>query len=279
MFGTREKFKGHGYDGGRMKKSSSGDKAVIRSTALAVNRIRPSYEQVAAQLRDLIVQRSLEPGDRLPSEAELAAAFGVGRGTIREALRVLTSRDMVRVVRGAAGGSFVAEADPASITDYLETGIGLLRGDDAITLRELLESRLLLEVPAAKLAAERRTDEHVAALRASLAWADGADDHFDHNQHFHALILDAADNRLLSVMTLPVFGVIRSRYVIPRGAGRFWEDVDSDHQEIMGHIVIGDAEAAGASMHSHLLKLNDIYRQIEEERSHDVRLTTPIGRE
>lgn len=241
---------------------------------LPVNRIRPAYEQVADQLRDLIVQGALAPGDRLPVEPELAATFGVGRGTVREALRVLSSRNLIYSTRGATGGSFVAETDPAAISEYLETGIGLLSGNNRIRLDELLEARHLLEVPAARLAAQRRSPAHLDAIRTALmdemAETESGVRHH-HHRRFHVMILAAAGNRLLEVMTLPIFGVIRNRFVIqPSRQSQeppldFWRDVDSDHEEILRAITEGDSEAAATAMFEHLLRLNATYAKAAQD--------------
>ena len=71
---------------------------------------------------------SLAAGDRLPAEGELAVAFGVSRSTVREALRVLASRDLITTVRGTSGGSFVSHADADQVSAFLETSIGLMSG-------------------------------------------------------------------------------------------------------------------------------------------------------
>lgn len=242
-------------------------KGKIRPT-LVVSRIQPVYQQVADQLCELIVEGNLSPGDRLPKEVDLAAAFGVSRGTVREALRVVASRNLIYATRGASGGTFVAEGDAAALTQYLETGIGLLSGNESISLDELLESRQLLEVPATRLAAERRTNQHLEALRVSLD-AESQEvetgTRYYHHRRFHALVLAASGNRLIEVMTLPVFGVIRSRFVAHQSE-EFWSEVDDDHVAILDHITAGDGDRAAAAMQEHLLRLNVRYRALEAAR-------------
>src|SRR5713226_7692934 len=66
------------------------------SDAMSVRRVRKAYEQVADQLRDLIVSGELERGERLPNETVLAREFGVSRATVREALRLLTAQSLIR---------------------------------------------------------------------------------------------------------------------------------------------------------------------------------------
>ena len=67
--------------------------------------MRKAYEQVADQLRELIVTGELAPGERLPTETVLAREFGVSRATVREALRLLAAQGLIRTAKGAAAGA------------------------------------------------------------------------------------------------------------------------------------------------------------------------------
>ncbi|GAA1403497.1 FadR/GntR family transcriptional regulator [Pseudonocardia kongjuensis] len=229
----------------------------------AVHRIRPAYEQVADQIRALIVEGDLTPGDRLPSEGEVASAFGVSRGTVREAIRILTAANLLYSVRGAHGGTFVTRTDPSVLRDHLETGLGILSGTDAISLDELLDTRMLLEVPAARLAAQRRTDEQLVALREAVEAAPpDADVRYQHHRRFHTELLEASGNRLLQLVTAPVFGVIRSRFVIPPSRRKIWGEIEADHEEILGLVEAGDGDGAAEAMRRHLVRLNAFYQSM-----------------
>lgn len=236
--------------------------------ALSVKRIRPAYEQVAEQLRELVLNGTLSPGDQLPVEAELSTVFGVSRSTVREALRILSSQSLIYTARGVTGGTFVAETSPDAVSDFLETSIGLLSGSHEITADELLEARDLLEVPAARLAALRRTDEHLEAMRNAIAEEKAETDRglrFEHHQRFHVALLDAAGNKLLDLMTVPVFRVIRSRFLSDQPAKLFWTQVDDDHTEILNCIAASDADKAALRMHAHLARLRSIYAQADAD--------------
>ena len=78
--------------------------AVTRGASFEVERVRPSYVQVASQLRALILSGQLALGERLPSETELSSMFGVSRSTTREALRLLAAEKLVEPRRGVTGG-------------------------------------------------------------------------------------------------------------------------------------------------------------------------------
>src|SRR2546427_8574550 len=106
----------------------------------------------------MILAGKLRAGHRLPTEAELRAQFGVGRSTIREALRMLSSERLLTTSRGVGGGSSVAHLNHDDVTEMLEVAVAVLTNSEGVSVAELLEARDLLEVPAARLAAVRRTD-------------------------------------------------------------------------------------------------------------------------
>ncbi|GAB2829601.1 FadR/GntR family transcriptional regulator [Actinocorallia aurea] len=231
--------------------------------SLPVTRLRPAYQQVADQLRDLILDGSLAPGDRLPPENEIGGNFGVSRSTVREALRVLTSQGLVRTARGTTGGTFVCRIAPDQISDYLEVGLGLMSGSADLPLAAILEARELLEVPAAALAAERRGEEHLEALRAAMdreKRTRGRSGKFREHRDFHNVVMDASGNGLLTMMTEPVFHVLRTRFLKPEQP-EFWSLVDADHQLIIERIAAGDGPGASAAMRAHLGNIRGAYRE------------------
>lgn len=231
----------------------------------------PAYQELADTLRDRILAGELGPGDRLPVEPELSAEYGVSRSTVREALRVLASQNLVTTTRGVAGGSFVAHPQPEQISDYLEASLGLLALSAGLTVDALLEARDLLEVPAAGLAASRRTAEQVEELRDTLfdPRTVGPASLFSHNRTFHAVLLRASGNPLVEVLARPVFRVLNERFLRERAPARFWSRVDRDHREIFAAIEARDAEAARDATHRHLLALRSTYVRIDRARRRD----------
>ncbi|GAA4642731.1 FCD domain-containing protein [Gordonia humi] len=226
---------------------------------------RPAYAVVADGLRDRILAGDLKPGTRLPVDADLRAEFGVGQSTVREAIRTLASENLVRTVRGATGGTFVAEPSFGHITAHVEAGVTLLASAEAVTVDQLMEVRQLTEVPAAGAAAFRRTDEQLAELRATMyepTTEVSEEMHLAH-QEFHRIVLHAAGNPLLDLVTVPVFKVLSSRFsrdMAPRGV---WPGVDADHIGIYDAIAARDSITAMNLMRRHLDQLGDIYKQMD----------------
>lgn len=229
---------------------------------LAVVRVRPAYQQAADQLRDLVLDGSLMAGDRLPPEGDLAAQFGVSRSTLREALRLLASRDIIRTARGPRGGTFVAQVRADGVSDYLETSLGLMSAGHQVSVEQMLEARDLLEVPAARLAALKRDRTHLSAMADALQrerGSGGRAKRFVDHRSFHQTILDASGNVLLGMMNEPLFRVLQARFVRSDVSGEFWLQVDEQHADILSAVTDGDSDRAGDLMASHLLALREAY--------------------
>lgn len=225
----------------------------------------PAYAVLAEHLRNRILSGELQPGVRLPGEAELTAEFGVGRSTIREALRSLASQNLITTTRGVTGGSFVAAPSVGHISAHLETGVALMAAAETVTVAQLMEVRNLMEVPAAGMAAFRRTDEHLEQLEASIFDPHSLQgpETFAKNQEFHLVLLRATDNPLLELITAPVFRVLSSRFGREHAPQGFWQCVDHDHRAILDVVAAGDSMAAMDLMRRHLDNLGDSYRRMD----------------
>ena len=135
------------------------------------NRTSSLAEQVADQINQVIIDQNINAGEKLPNEFELAARLNVGRGTIREAVKLLVARNCLEIRRGK--GTFVVEK-PGQIEDPL----GFAYVKDKITLAvDLMELRLQLEPWVAQLAAQRIEETEKDTLR-QLCGAGGAQDPF-----------------------------------------------------------------------------------------------------
>lgn len=217
----------------------------------------PAYQQLAAELRALIVSGGLAPGDRLAGEDDLGERYGVSRSTAREAIRLLEAQQLVVTTRGTTGGSFVAAHAPARIDIELGSSLDLLVAHEHLTVEQIVEARELLEVPAAALASRRRTEAHLVELRECVSIGRGA------NERFHQVMLAASGNPLVEVMTRPLFRVLSERIERDRAPAEFWDAVDDDHARILDHLERGDAEGAAEEMRRHLAELAGVYRGLD----------------
>ena len=130
--------------------------------------IRSASEQVAVAIQHHIQEEGLGPGDFLGREEDLAAEFGVSRPTLREALRLLASGNLIRASKGPGGGIFVARTAEQGISRSLSDAIAMMLETGAVSLDELLDARLLLEVPLAARAARAPDEEILERLREEL---------------------------------------------------------------------------------------------------------------
>lgn len=152
-------------------------------------------DQVVERICSLVADGTYPVGDRLPPEPELCSMFGVGRSTLREAVRVLENRGLVEVRHG--DGTFVAAH---AMWETFEERLG------RAALADIYEARLFLELPLAELAAQRRSARDVAAMRAWLKKRDQAIRTDDVERYgeadfgFHVAVAKGAKNAaLLSV--------------------------------------------------------------------------------
>jgi DNA-binding FadR family transcriptional regulator len=232
--------------------------------AVPVRRVRKAYEQVADQLRELIVRGELRPGDRLPVESALAREFGVSRATVREALRLLAAQSLVRTEKGATGGSYVTLPTAATISSLVHANVGVLAETRNVTLEELLEARELVEVPAARLAALRRSEEDLELLRTSVpddAARLGTREEFTYNAEFHSCILGASRNTLLVVSAQPIFSVLQTNLARSTLGRTFHRSIHAHHHRILAALEAGDADTAAGEMHDHLAFLRPYYEK------------------
>ena len=217
----------------------------------------PAYQVLADALRARILTGELQPGAKLPIEPELSQQYGVSRSTVREALRVLASQNLITTTRGVSGGSFVAHPNPDQISGYLEASFRLLAQADNLSIEELADARDMLEVPAAGLAAVRRSEGQLEELRDTLfePARTSPERAIELNKTFHAVLMRSTGSRLVEVLTRPVFEVIYDYVVHYDAPATFWAAMEGDHDEIFAAIAARDPVGAREATREHLRKL------------------------
>lgn len=204
---------------------------------------------------DRIVDGTWAPGDALPAETELAAMLDVSRPTMREAVRALGERGVLRVVHGR--GTFVAET--SSWTD-LPTMISVLsRTSYPSELGEqLTQLRRMIEVGAAGLAAERRSEEDVAELTRLLDEYDIASEAGDmdtiveRDLDFHHRVLVASGNPFLAPIMAALNQAARVSRRITSEQPAVRRRAAMHHRHVLSAIAAGDARRAKEAMRAHM---------------------------
>jgi DNA-binding FadR family transcriptional regulator len=214
----------------------------------------PAYQILADELRADITSGRLQPGERLPPEPELCVRTGVSRSTVREALRLLASQHLIVTTRGVTGGSFVSHPDAEQLSEALSTGLTLFTNAAEVGLADLLELRRALEIPAAGLAAVRRTDEHLAEIRAALFDPDLDDFDVMMQAHavYHAAVARATCNPLYELFSRPLYHVSYGEDITGSLPDGYWVRIDADHRELLGCLISRDAEGAATVTRRHL---------------------------
>ena len=216
--------------------------------------IGDSASAVVAHVRQLIDRGALGPGARLPAERDLALQVGVSRPTVRAGLRTLGALGVVRSRRGS--GTYIPEGPPTLGAEALS----FLAALHKFTVDDVYETRRILEVGAAGLAAERATAEQLATLADEVAglFASLNDRQvfLVHDINFHRGVAAASGNPIVASMVEMVSALYyeRRRTTAERAVDRDLRDAADAHRHIYQAIRAKDGERARRLMHEHLLR-------------------------
>jgi GntR family transcriptional repressor for pyruvate dehydrogenase complex len=239
-------------------------------------------DRIAARLLQEIVDGGYPPGSPLPPEWELAEREGASRLTIREAVRVLRQKSVVRVMRGR--GTFVQPRERWSPLDPVVLG-ALAQAPDGITaqINALLEARTLVEVGAAELAAARRGDDDLAAMSAAIGQmraAGGDVDQFvEADLAFHEAVMAAAGNAVIAALYGPITQLLydtrlrTSRDEVARGHALV------AHERILAAINRQNPGQAAWAMRDHLAQTGEDFARTGAGRDDppDLTLDAAVG--
>ena len=158
------------------------------------------HNDIIAKIRDLINNKNLEPGDKLPSERMLSERFNVSRGNVRESIQKLEFYGILK--SKPQSGTFVADIGQVAMNGMMDDILGLEDPD----FKSLVETRILLELKTVRLAAQRRTDADLVKMEAALdAYKEKVLENEDAVQEdllFHLAIAQACRNSTINRMML-----------------------------------------------------------------------------
>lgn len=217
---------------------------------------------VIDELTTSIINGELSDGELLPPENKLCEIFGVSRTILREAIKILASRGLVEVKQGHGTRVCIPkdEIPEEALNTYLQT--------NPISLLQLMEVRIPLEIEIAKLAAQRRKEEHLTVMEKSLQIMQTQPENLElvvkADDDFHQAIIDATENPIFRIMVRPLLKylhVIRQLTV-----EHFGVDITIKlHQEVYEAIkkqdIVSAAECMKAQMEITLEHLQEIERK------------------
>lgn len=202
-------------------------------------------DEAIEKIKAMITSGALRAGDRLPKEADLAAALGLSRNSLREAVRALALVNILDVRRG--DGTYVTSLEPHILLEALNFIVDFHRDD---TVLEFLQVRRILEPTATAMAAERISPEEVKGLQAlldSLGSNPDPEELVEKDMEFHRRIVVSAGNSVLASLLESMSG--------PMTRARVWRGITqtgtltrtlAEHRAILDALTARDPEAARA---------------------------------
>jgi len=227
----------------------------------SVSRAPSLSDKVAEQLTEAIVSKRVRPGDRLPSERDLGQKFKVSRTVVREAVRSLAARGLVRVTSGR--GVEVSAVSSGNVAASMRL---LVRGHEGLDYGKVNEVRTAVEVQVAGLAAQRAgpddvkrmhrlCDEHQRSLESGDLAAAGE---FDFQ--FHQELTRASGNELLVAVLESISDVLREVRNQSMNKPHVGEEGLRAHRRILRCVSSGKPDAARKAMAEHLAEAERVWR-------------------
>jgi len=232
-----------------------------KTMALQFNAITPSraVDEIELQIRTMIADGILTPGDRLPSERELAAQFKVSRNTLREAIRSLEYAGIVQMRKGATGGAYIMKGNSGAIVG----GLRVLYHLGAITPQHLTEARIWFSEIIVRVACERATEHDLQMLEENIEAMSDAHNRaaFDErqklNREFHLILARITRNPIIISMMDAVMDVM-GLFIDQIGPGENPFTLPS-RRRLMKHLHSRNADRAVDEMNNYLIRLQSGY--------------------
>ncbi len=229
-------------------------------------KVKRTFELIVDLLKEKVISGELSPGDRLPPERSLAETLGVGRPSVREAYRALELLGIIHVRKGNEGGAFIAEPFNASTSRTISD---LMRWHHT-DLAALAEARRFIERGTAELAAERASQEDLAALKEILDRAAEMslrrESVTELGIQYHLMMARASGNPLLYIALTSIIDLMRQVLCkITPDAGATQKELE-EHRRLLEAIYNRNGELAGELMDTHLRKSQRRLEVLAESR-------------
>lgn len=218
------------------------------------NPLKPkrAFEEICDEIKRLIFTGTLKPGDRLPTELELASQFNVSRQTVREALRLLEITGFITMQKGGSGGPLIVDTILNTISNSFLDAFQMRK----ITVDELTAARIEIEKMVVKAVLSNDGDDYIQALEDNITQAKELlkkkMEPFKENMEFHLLLARASNNYIFVIMVealLAVTADIRSRL---RSGLELDTEAVMGHEKVLHAMKRKDREKALAAMERHL---------------------------
>ncbi len=215
-------------------------------------RASKTSEIVALEIVRNIVAKDLQPGDRLPLEAEMLVQYRVSRSSLREALRLLEVQGLIAIRPGPGSGTVVGRVLPGNLARSLTLYLHMLGS----TYDELLDAWMASEPLLARLAAANPDRAKVKAMMSPFLSEDHGGDNgkwaIDEGLDFHERVAQLANNPVLALILQSIGYIVTEHVLSVTERGHLEEDIVHDHSLLAQAIIAGKVDRAGQLMADHV---------------------------
>jgi DNA-binding FadR family transcriptional regulator len=221
-----------------------------------------TFEEIFAEMKQLIIEGVFKPGDKLPSEMEIARQFNVGWQTVREALRLLELSGFLKVRKGAGGGSTITNAIPERLSKSFLDAARMAN----MSISELTVARIGIEKLVVSLAVGNATDEDIALLNENVQAATRKIEQgiqaFEENIDFHVLLAKASHNSAYTIIVGSIMTVVAHFFRVPQMVATSKKIVD-EHKGILDAVIERNEERAVSLMDKHICLVRDQFNLVK----------------
>lgn len=239
---------------------------------------KSAAKQIAEHIRSAIMEGRLKGDERLPTEEELAARYGVSRPTVREALKRLAAQNLISSKRGPSGGTFVNSLTLEDLAANVTAAATMLVTVGGLDMDEIADARIQLEGLCCRLAVQHLDEPTLASLRRTLeAQRDPSltdEDFCASDVKFHRLIVDATQNTMLRFV---MYAMIESLVPVTNMVIVYVRDrsaIIGHHERMLSALERRDADEVCRHLHALIEYLRDSYSKARAQRDRRVRRRT-----
>ena len=219
-------------------------------------------DEIAHQIRQVIFSGKLKPGDKMPTERELVEQFHSSRASVREAVRSLEHLGLIKIKRGAGGGTYVSESNHRPVAESFRVRMQLNKG----TVDHLTEARILLEPAVCRLAAKHADAQDLDRLKKYVeeqeALVREGREVASYDLKFHRLLFQAAHNPILELTTVAVIDLLTSALEQAHVRGNLTPHVVNFHRAIYNALSKRDGDRAARLMNDHVADIQKRLRPV-----------------
>jgi GntR family transcriptional repressor for pyruvate dehydrogenase complex len=257
------------------RSATGGSAPAVSAIVFAPAPPQRTFDAIIKQVRAMIEDGRLRPGDRLPAERALAEQFAVSRNTVREALRMLEISGLITLKRGHTGGSFIAAGNPSVVANSLADALQLTD----FSLADVTGTLRGLSSMAAIAACERMTEDDLARLDANVAeaaeltragqWTEKVAIHLE----FHRLLAEATGNPILVLIMRSLLEVV-GKVTISQGPTRD-DTIVASRRALLDALHARDSDAAVRELAAYFDQVHAMWRDGVYEGSRGLSRSQP----